>query len=351
MTVSRYNALLDLFMMENGFTCPIVFMQLILGRECDQWIVSLLGGDEEIVGHDHLEHVTGTVSRAVLFANIGDFKIPNGIVVQRMYSWGFADSITEDWAMLFDLTFTGKGLNRRCTAHEGSFEIFDQRKTHQASGSLVAAPGKTKEHHHLRSSFNRTTYTLAKSMLNKLGDETVAMTSGCGDSLMAIIQSSLDIRERGDVCPRLILSKGIPGVVAWFNYLHRDNDFGNKEATAKAMKLIQESGDRSACEYYLERYFQVTQEKNYCRATTCCWKLLEQDSEYSHRQFFVNATCRVAFNLSSNVFSHLDQIGCTFYGGLFGHCTSMPIYLSGDGRRVRIKPRGRNYNLAWGRSH
>ena len=79
---------------------------------------------------------------------------------------------------------------------------------------------------------------------------------------------------------------------------------------------------------------------------------MEKDNEYTHRQFFVNTTCRVALNVSSNAFSEmLDQISCTFYGGLFEHCTSMPVWLSKDGMRVCIKPRGRNYNMAWGKSH
>ena len=42
--------------------------------------------------------------------------------------------------------------------------------------------------------------------------------------------------------------------VGWFNYLHQDNDFGNKEDTAKAIKLIQDSADKLACKYYLDDY-------------------------------------------------------------------------------------------------
>ena len=171
----------------------------------------------------------------------------------------------------------------------------------------------------------------------------MATAYSIGNTLMTIIQKSLGMQERGDVCPRLILTKRVREKVGWFNYLRQDNDFGNKKDTAKAIKLIQDSGDELACKYFLDDYFEVTGARNFCRATTCCWKLMEKDDEYTHRQFFVNTTCRVALNVSSNAFSEmLDQISCTFYGGLFEHCTSMPVWLSRDGMRVRIKPRGRN---------
>ena len=79
---------------------------------------------------------------------------------------------------------------------------------------------------------------------------------------------------------------------------------------------------------------------------------MEKDDHFIHRQYFVNTICGVVFNLSSDIFSDdVKQIGATFYGCLSKHCTSMPIYLSKDGRRVRIRPHGKNYNLGLGKSH
>ena len=56
---------------------------------------------------------------------------------------------------------------------------------------------------------------------------------------MPIIQYSLDMRKRSEVCPRLITPKGYPDETGWFNYLHCDNDFGSNTATVKAIKLIE----------------------------------------------------------------------------------------------------------------
>ena len=92
--------------------------------------------------------------------------------------------------------------------------------------------------------------------------------------------------------------------------------------------------------------------KKFCRATMCCWKLMERDEYSPHWQYFVITTYGVVYNLSSNIFSKsVEQIGATFYGGLSEHCTGMPIYVSNDMKKVCIKPHGKNYNLGWGKSH
>ena len=79
---------------------------------------------------------------------------------------------------------------------------------------------------------------------------------------------------------------------------------------------------------------------------------MDKDEHFIHRQYFVNTTCGVVYNLPSDIFSKdVKQIEVTFYGGLSKHCTSMPIYVSQDGLRVRIRPYGKNYNLGWGKSH
>ena len=79
---------------------------------------------------------------------------------------------------------------------------------------------------------------------------------------------------------------------------------------------------------------------------------MERDEIFTHRQYFINTTCGVVYNLSSNIFStNVEQIAATFYEGLSEHCTGMPIYVSTDTTRVRIKPHGGNYNLGWGKSY
>ena len=153
---------------------------------------------------------------------------------------------------------------------------------------------------------------------------------------MPIIRTSLGMRERSEVCLHLIISKGFVDETGWLNHLHHNNDFGSNAATIKAMKLIGSLHCVEAKIYYLNKYFRCTRQKNYCRATTCCWKVMEID-HFIHQQYFVNTTSGVVFNLSSDIFSDdVKQIGATCYGGLSKHCASMPIYVSKDGRCVRI---------------
>jgi hypothetical protein len=357
MSMDDWNSMLESMLKVNGFDTPVEFASINIIDPEEQWIVSILDDNEDLASCPHVMHqVTNSVTKITLPSNVRDHEMSHGIVDSRMFVWPFQDSISGDWLDVVDANTSGPGLIRKCTGHEGSFEIFDERKTSQASGSLFAAPGQTKHHHHHRKSFNRTIHILAKAMLNSLGDETVATTYSCGESLMTIMKNSLGMRERSQVCPRLIISKGFSDETGWFNYLHRDNDFGSKEATAKAVKLIESLPCDLTCgkvkRYYLHRYFKCTKQTNYCRATTCCWKVMEKDDNFVHRQYFVNTTCGVVYNLSSNVFTDdIHQLGATFYGGLSEHCTSMPVFVSTDGLRVRIRPNGRNYNLGWGKSH
>ena len=77
------------------------------------------------------------------------YQIQDEIVDSWMCHWPFLDSITGDWTDLIDYIFTRKGPGGKCRDHEGAFEMLDLRKTSQASGSLVADPGKTNDHHYL----------------------------------------------------------------------------------------------------------------------------------------------------------------------------------------------------------
>ncbi len=55
-------------------------------------------------------------------------------------------------------------------------------------------------------------------------------------------------------------------------------------------------------------------------------------------------------NLSSDVFSELiGQFGSTFFGSLFEHCSSCPIWIQKDGM-IRVTPPDgtKYYNFAWG---
>ena len=154
----------------------------------EQWIVSVRKDNKELTPCDHVvENVTDNVSEMTLLSNVVDYEISHGVVDSQFYHWPFEDSISGEWLDVIDSNTSRHGLGQKYTDQEGNFKIFDQHKTSQASGLLVTAPGKTKEHNH-KKSFNRTTHILAKSKLNSLGDEMVATTYSYGETLMPTIQ-------------------------------------------------------------------------------------------------------------------------------------------------------------------
>ena len=84
--------------------------------------------------------------------------------------------------------------------------------------------------------------------------------------------------------------------------------------------------------------------------TTCAWTMVEEDDEYEFRQYFVNFLCGIALDISLSGFTGSDQIGSTFLGSMFEHCTTRPIWVrKSDGHITLSKPNGKdNYAFAWG---
>ncbi len=64
----------------------------------------------------------------------------------------------------------------------------------------------------------------------------------------------------------------------------------------------------------------------------------------------MNVTASIAMNLSSNAFSDtINQFGSTFFGSLFEHCSSRPLWIRDDGM-IRVTPPDgtKFYNFARG---
>ena len=139
------NSMLESMLEVNDFITPVEFSSINIIDPDEQWIVSILGDNKNLTSCPHVIHqVTDSVTRITLPSNIMDYEIAHGIVDSRIYYWPFEDSISGDWLNVVDSNASGSDPIRKCTGHKGSFEIFEEQKTSQASGSLVAAPGRTK---------------------------------------------------------------------------------------------------------------------------------------------------------------------------------------------------------------
>ena len=268
--------------------------------------------------------------------------------MMRTYPWHFQDQLSIDWLTVLCNTFHGKGLKRHRTQHEGTFEMIGPRQTEMASSSLVCPPKCTSDHDQFRYSMNRNNMPLVRSMYNQLGHEALHTQFKSGEELMTMQLKARGVKNRDELCPYGILTNHM-----FCGTAHNDNDCMSHNVTNVVSDYIKKHPNKRYYEYYIRRYQTMfPTEDRYPRPTTCCWKLNEDDSAWHHHQFFLNITCGIAFNLSSTVFSQRTPlIGCTFFGKFIHHCTSIPIYVSVDGSKVRLKPTKKQYNFAWGKTH
>ena len=100
----------------------------------------------------------------------------------------------------FNLIFTGKGLRRSCTHHEGCFEMIGERNSKKSTGSLLMLPKKVNEHHYYREIMNLNLLPHAKNMINELMEQTIMTGYSCGESIMNYMKRNLQKRDSKLIC-------------------------------------------------------------------------------------------------------------------------------------------------------
>lgn len=142
------------------------------------------------------------------------------------------------------------------------------------------------------------------------------------------------------------------------NTRHKDAwDVMSSEDTALWLdKFLEDSGNQRINpmkEQYVENLLRCMMERHQSGLsleTTCAWTLVEDNEEYEFRQYFANLSCGVALDISSTGFEKADQMGSTFLGALFDHCTTRPIWQNKAGGTISFNrpPGSDNYVFAWG---
>ena len=67
------------------------------------------------------------------------------------------------------------------------------------------------------------------------------------------------------------------------------------------------------------------------------------------RQFFLNFTAEIAQDITSSVYSSIDQIGANFFGSSSDHCTTRPIWIRSINNAVSLhSTTDYGYNFPWG---
>lgn len=137
----------------------------------------------------------------------------------------------------------------------------------------------------------------------------------------------------------------------YINLIHCDTrDHYSKEESTSIKELIKTQPDLHFSRY-IHRFQDTFGEDAYVPAeTTCCWCLMDDEEEYIHHQFLINITASIAMDISLHAFlENVTQVGSTFFGLLFKHCSSCPLWISRD-VTVRVTPPNgtMHYNFAWG---
>jgi hypothetical protein len=75
----------------------------------------------------------------------------------------------------------------------------------------------------------------------------------------------------------------------------------------------------------------------------------EHEEMFQMRQFFVNFTAGIAQDITSSAYESTKQIGANFFGSMFDHCTTRPIWIRSIDNTVMLHPpTDYGYNFAWG---
>ena len=105
-----------------------------------------------------------------------------------------------------------------------------------------------------------------------------------------------------DTCKEYLIESKDPLLLRWLKTFH--NNFGDKE--------------------YLPM------------PTTCCWSLLKRSLQWMHLSHFLLLDANMAYDVSSDVLEKFEQCGATFFGSLFEHCTTAPLWIDASGTKCTI---------------
>ncbi len=348
LSTTEHNALLNSLLKKSGRSKMACFIVTPGDSNTEQVAIVLLPQGSDFPSDNSITKLSSRVSKTTASGlKDGAIEIDYGFPIQWIYSWPFEKVMTLDHLSALQQAYPHpRTIRTNAECCHGYYQNFGPRSTNQASGSLVAAPNMTSEHHHYHEGFNKSTTPLFTNIRNGLRDEAKQATTHLGQPFIHACMKLRGVTEFFDVIGGSLITYG-----GYTNLIHQDRRDHYLSIESKNIKsLIREQKD-SRYPRYVDNFEKVFGEaENVPTETTCCWCLLNSDYEYIHQQFFVNVTASIAMNLSSNAFSDtINQFGSTFFGSLFEHCSSRPLWIRDDGMIRVTPPEGTKfYNFAWG---
>ena len=314
----------------------------------------MISDQSELPTNHDIKQETKGVWSEVIPNNVPDYKVP-GLVVFRCFAWMFVKFLTTPMFLLLEKVFFRKGLRRRLCTHEGSFYMVGPKQTNMASGSMCRPANEGTEHDYWdKNSMNTTLLLFAMPIINMLGEQASQQQNACGEILLNLLRVSLGsvgiLMATINICIYNILT------YCFFNTYHKDSDSMHRTNSNSIIELILNSKLPPLLQWLgnFQRLFGTN--KRLPMPTTCCWSLVENSQQWTHKQYFILMDLMMAFDVSSDVFEalgddvNLGQGGATFYGPLLDHCTSSPLWISKDGETCTVICPGNCYNFAWDKS-
>ena len=273
-----------------------------------------------------------------------DFELNyNLISLFRGYLWPFEKVLNNMHLQLLQDTFPKKGLLRKCTQHNGNFEMIGKRRSKQSTGTMFSLQENVHEHQYYRESMNVNLLPYVKSIINMLQEEALYANYTSGECLMTLYRQLLGLRNLKDLCEQTIVTQN-----NFHNTVHIDKQsILNSDETKKVLKHSRLGKSKSEeANSYMHRMVQFTGGK-LPKSTTCCWSLRCNSNTYRHIQYFFIVDHSIAYNISSDKLRNKQNVGATFMSSLIHHCTSIPIWVD-DLEYIHLVGPENMYNFAWG---
>ncbi len=313
------------------------------------YIISLLPKGTQLPSGPEYKRVSSTICKSRLDQNAGGaIDVKHGFPVQNVFPWPYKRVLKRKHVLFVNKCIPRHGTCRttsQCVT--GCYQNLGWRMTSRANGSLLSAPLNTREHHHYHDGMNKTLLPFLSDIKNRLREEAKQTSIHIGEPFLHCLMKIKQTDNFYDISRGSLMTWG-----GFSNTVHRDwRDFMTKKETKSVLDLVAEQ-QNPGLDQLVANYKSGFPGKNLPKVTTCCWCPVTHDLRFSHCQFFVNLSSGTALDISSSSFSNsVPQIGSTFVGGTFEHCTMRPLWVNNDTEMVCLYPPSDNpffWNFAWG---
>ena len=337
-----YNNMLLYCLRKSGRSKIVLHRQTINGNVTETTMVCLLLNDElDPTGKD-IVRMSRTVWKQTLEnAQNGVLDCDHGFCIQLIYSWPYQKIMNKNIIKLISSSAGRVGTVRYRTLTRGLYQNWGERSTFQCSASMGSHPFTKAHHHQWHWKMDPSSVSFVSKYRNHLRKETCAVAFSSGQILSSTLKKANDLTY-------IQIFKHCLNTWQHYNTRHRDPDrFTVQESESILSHLASVPSEKTL--RFIDQAKSHAVKDRLPQETTCAWTLGGRDSAYDMRQFFANITAGVALDISSIAFDLADQIGSTFLGACFEHCSTRPIWIrKRDGYVTLIAPSQYNYPFAWG---